>query len=91
MLQKQLYQKLAGPESYDFFHSYHFGIIKTLARAAVSIQGPGLLKDVEETVEIGHICIEKSTNRKMPLLLTDFLERPWQKVAMDLLQHEGHW
>lgn len=36
-------------------------------------------------------CIEKSSIRKMTLLPTDFPERPWQRVAMDLFYHDKWW
>lgn len=72
-------------------HEGHFGIVKTQARAKHSLWWPGISRDVEETVKRCQRCIEKSSNRKMPLLPTDFPERPWQRVAMDLFYHQNKW
>ncbi|UYV62249.1 PGBD5 [Cordylochernes scorpioides] len=36
-----------------------------------------------------YICIKESSSRKEPIIMTDFPDRPWKEVAMDLCQFEG--
>lgn len=72
-------------------HEGHFGIEKTQARAKETLWWPGMMKEIEEKVKSCHLCIEGSTNRKMPLKPTELPERPWQRIAMDLFYQKGQW
>ncbi|KAM7294514.1 uncharacterized protein ISCGN_024020 [Ixodes scapularis] len=68
-----------------------FFTVQTQARAKHSLWWPGISRDVEESVKRCQRCIEKSSNRKMPLLPTGFSERPWQRLSLDLFYHHNKW
>lgn len=72
-------------------HEGHFGIEKCRARARGSVWWPHIDTDIENLVKKCHTCLKHSRNKKMPLQPTEFPERPWQRVGMDLFFLNGQW
>ena len=70
-------------------HQGHQGITKCRARAKDSVWWPGLSTAIESMVRRCPECIKEASNRHEPLMPSDFPERPWQKVAMDLFYLAG--
>ncbi|XP_052778759.1 uncharacterized protein K02A2.6-like [Mya arenaria] len=71
-------------------HSSHLGITKTLERAKDSLFWPGMSKQVTDYVTTCPICLaHRDANASLPLITTEFPDRPFQKIATDLFHfHE---
>lgn len=70
-------------------HAGHQGIRKCRERARDSVWWPGLSKQIEDMVTTCPVCCKYRENHAEPLITTCFPERPWQKVATDLFEHNG--
>jgi transposase InsO family protein len=49
---------------------------------------PGISEQIAETVRRCPVCVQ---DRHEPLIPSEFPERPWQKVALDLFKLNGKW
>ncbi|XP_054266863.1 uncharacterized protein K02A2.6-like [Macrosteles quadrilineatus] len=72
-------------------HEGHFGITKCRLRAKESVWWPGISSAIECMVKSCPTCIKHSRNSHEPLLPTQFPDRPWKTLAMDLFKLEGVW
>lgn len=72
-------------------HEGHFGIEKCRARAIHAVWWPTIDTDVENLVNTCRTCLQHRPNRKMPLQPTEFPEKPWQRVGVDLFFIGGAW
>lgn len=71
-------------------HDGHQGITKTRRRAQDTVWWPGISKQIEELVKSCQKCIEHAPPpRNEPLQPSIFPERPWQRIAADLLYYKG--
>ncbi|UYV75694.1 K02A2.6-like [Cordylochernes scorpioides] len=70
-------------------HEGHQGVTKCRRRMRESVYWPKSYKDVEQMVLNCNECIKEISSRKEPIIMTDFPDRPWNEVAMDLCQFEG--
>ncbi|UYV67812.1 K02A2.6-like [Cordylochernes scorpioides] len=70
-------------------HAGHQGITKCRARAKDHVWWPGIGQEIQDMVKTCEKCIENQPLKHEPLIPNDFLERPWQKVGMDLFHYEG--
>ncbi|XP_064483051.1 uncharacterized protein K02A2.6-like [Ornithodoros turicata] len=75
----------------QLLHEGHFGLEKCTTRAKHAVWWPSINDDIAQTVKNCHECLQLKTNRKLPLITTDFPDRPWQKIAMDLFHCQGSW
>lgn len=72
-------------------HEGHLGITKCRARARTSVYWPGINKEIEEMVKECAKCIKEASNPHQPLMPSEFPERPWEVVGMDLFKLNGMW
>lgn len=72
-------------------HEGHMGITRCRARAKSAVYWPGINKEIEEMVKNCMSCLQESTNRHQTLLPSDFPERPWEILGMDLFKLKGLW
>lgn len=70
-------------------HQGHQGIVKCRARARESVWWPGVSTEIEELVRRCTQCVKEQGYRHEPLMPSDFPDRPWQKVAMDMFHCGG--
>ena len=70
-------------------HQSHQGIESTLRRARELIYWPGMSSEIKDHIKS---CVECSANarkqQKEPLVSHDVPDRPWAKVATDLLEYD---
>ena len=71
-------------------HNAHQGITKCSGRAKASVWWPGLSHQLEEVVKQCPTCIKERVNPAEPVIPSELRDRPWQKVAADLFELEGH-
>nr|CAH7731836.1 unnamed protein product [Callosobruchus chinensis] len=83
---KPLQSKIIG-----FIHQGHQGIVKCRARAKSAVWWLGLSTEIENLVRNCPQCVEHRINKREPFVKDSFPERPWQKVAIDLLKLDGFW
>ncbi|KAL0150323.1 hypothetical protein M9458_054431, partial [Cirrhinus mrigala] len=67
-------------------HEGHQAISKCRARAQASVWWPGISAQIRETVDRCEMCQRYRTQYREPLLQSQVLNRPWQKVGMDLFE-----
>jgi transposase InsO family protein len=67
------------------------GITKCRARARETVWWPGISQQIEEMVKRCEACIMEQPQPKEPLIPSEFPERPWQKLAMDLFYLNKEW
>jgi len=77
---------IPSPVQWDNLDKIHCG---HHLRAWKSVWWPGLIKKVEELVTSFPICCKERSQHAEPLLSTQFLKLPWQKVASDLFTMKG--
>jgi hypothetical protein len=70
-------------------HEGHLGITKCRARAKAAIWWPGLSCEINDLVKNCDTCVKRQKDRAEPLIPTEFPQRPWQRVATDLLEWNG--
>ncbi|XP_033727655.1 uncharacterized protein K02A2.6-like [Pecten maximus] len=72
-------------------HSSHMGIEKSRARARDILFWPGMSSDIEEHVSSCPTCNQfRNSTPREPLQPHDIPERPWQKIGLDLFQHQDN-
>ncbi|GBM87544.1 hypothetical protein AVEN_107194-1 [Araneus ventricosus] len=69
----------------------HLGITKCRARAKESIWWPGLSTQIERMISSCDSCSKQQVYHKEPMIKSEFLELPWQRVGVDLLKLKGKW
>lgn len=69
-------------------HESHFGMVKTKRRARDTIYWPRIDNEIEDMVEKCEEC-QKHQRRmqKEPLICHDIPDRPFEKIACDILEH----
>jgi hypothetical protein len=77
-------------EILDRIHEGHQGINKCRRRAITSVWWPGLSRQVEELVKNCRTCIQEAKQRPEPLEPSEVPQRPWQKLAKDLMELNGN-
>ncbi len=67
-------------------HNGHQGLVKCRERACSSVWWPGPSTEISKLVTSCQVCHElKRTQQMEPLISTPLPERPWKRIAMDLL------
>lgn len=61
-------------------------VSKCRERAKQSVWWPGLSSQLQKMVEKCEVCARERVNSKETLLPTEFPDRPWSKVGIDLFQ-----
>lgn len=69
----------------------HQGIIKCQERVNSSIWWPGITRDIKQKIEQCRTCAEYRPNCPELLLPSQFPDRPWQIIAMDLFKFKDCW
>lgn len=68
------------------------GLIRCRERAKASVWWPGLSKQLKNTVTSCQVCRElKRVQQKEPLISTPLPDRPWQRIALDLCEHNHNY
>ena len=72
-------------------HSSHIGLQGCLRRAREAIFWPGMNQELESYISKCTICMAHgSKQRKETLKSHEVPERPWQNIACDLMDFQGH-
>ena len=75
----------------DRIHDGHLGIMKCQERARTSVWWPGINQRIQQKIAAcKHCIVEKPTQRKEPLMTSTLPDRPWERVAADLCEYDGH-
>ncbi|KXJ18236.1 Uncharacterized protein K02A2.6 [Exaiptasia diaphana] len=67
-------------------HEGHQGIAKCRRLAIQSVWWPGLSKNIKELIENCRVCCQAKRSHPEPLNPTVMPQRPWQKLAADLME-----
>ena len=70
----------------DKIHEGHQGIQKCRERAKQSVWWPGISRHIQEMVEQCSTCAYQRRQHAQPLIPTEFPERPFQMVGVDLFE-----
>ena len=70
-------------------HCGHQGEVKCIRRAVDIVWWPGMTKEIRELVKDCLTCAETRRVPAEPLMTTPFPDRPWWRLATDVLEHEG--
>ena len=70
-------------------HKGHQGEVKCIRRATEIVWWPGMTSEIRGLVKGCNICSEMRRVPVEPLKTTPFPERPWWRLATDVLEHEG--
>ena len=70
-------------------HKGHQGEVKCIRRATELVWWPGMTKEIREIVKNCEICLENRRVPAEPLRATPLPERPWWRLATDVLEHNG--
>ena len=70
-------------------HKGHQGEVKCIRRATELVWWPGMTKEIRERVKNCEICLENRRVPAEPLRATPLPERPWWRLATDVLEHNG--
>ena len=71
-------------------HEGHLGIVKCKRRALQAVWWPGVTKEIEDMVKSCQQCVISDNQKFEPLIPSKFPDRPWDKVATDLMHLKGH-
>lgn len=78
--------KKLRPDMLQLIHESHQSADKCKTRGRTVLYWPGMSQDIETIVGRCHICLKfRASNPKEPLIPHDVPERPWQKVAADIM------
>ena len=72
-------------------HESHLGIVKCKARARQFMYWPGMVSQIQDTVEKCEICAlnNKKANHKEPMIPSHLPNRPSSKIGADLFELNG--
>ena len=70
-------------------HSGHQGETKCIRRATELVWWPGMTTRIRELVKNCEQCREFRRVPREPLMCTEFPERPWWRLAIDLMEKQG--
>lgn len=71
-------------------HEPHFGTSKTVIRARNSVYWPGINNEIEQMTMQCTKCQENAPkNRKEPMISHDIPNKPFNKIACDILEHKS--
>ncbi|KAL8582115.1 hypothetical protein ACOMHN_004035 [Nucella lapillus] len=76
-------------EMLNRLHEGHLGIVKCRALAQTSIWWPYISSQIEDLVNKCSKCHKHRPLHREPLLPSSIPERPWERVATDLLELKG--
>ena len=69
-------------------HSLHIGIDGCLQHATECVFWPDMSSKIHEYISICETCCKFMTEPKETLMIHNILDRPWQKVGIDLFESE---
>ena len=72
-------------------HDGHLGITKCRLRARQAVWWPGMSSQIEHLIRSCPECVQERHNRHKPMMPSEFPQRPWQILAMDLFKLEEKW
>ncbi|XP_024890308.1 uncharacterized protein K02A2.6-like [Temnothorax curvispinosus] len=75
----------------EAIHNAHQGIEKCRARARYSVWWPKLSAELQQLVDSCAVCVQNRPARSEPLKPSNFPDRPWQIIAIDLFKHSTSW
>ena len=76
------------PEILDRIHDGHWGMAKCISRASESIWWPGFRAAIIEKVSKCMECtVNHAKQRNQPLCPSPLPQYPWQKIGVDLFEH----
>ncbi|KMQ90707.1 hypothetical protein RF55_9508 [Lasius niger] len=85
----------AGALRESILHKIHEGYQgitkKCRAHTRESVWWSGISTEIENLVKTCPQCIEESSNNREPLIPSEFPQRPWQKIGIDLFKLEWKW
>ena len=71
-------------------HASHLGIDSCINKAKESVYWPGIYDNIKNHVSTCDICQEFApVQQPLPMQTPEIPKRPWQKIAIDLFQHQG--
>ena len=70
-------------------HEDHLGITKRRERTKRSVWWPGLSKQLGDMIQNCSVCTKERSNKAEPLIPSVLLDRPWQKISIDLFELKG--
>ncbi|XP_062603618.1 uncharacterized protein K02A2.6-like [Saccostrea cucullata] len=74
------------PQMLKILHSSHLGQEKCIQRAKSTLFGPGIIMQLKDMIEQCNICNRyRNAQQKEPMIPHDIPNRPWQKVAADIM------
>lgn len=72
-------------------HENHYGIIKTQQRARSILYWPNINQDISNYISKCSVCEKfRNKNIKEPLILREFPDLPFQKIATDIFEFGNH-
>ena len=74
----------------DLIHQGHLGIEKCRERARQVLYWPGMSKDIADVISKCEVCLTlHASQQKEPLMCHEVPQRPWQKLAADIMTLYG--
>ena len=68
-------------------HEAYQAIVKCRERARNTVWWLGINKQLDEVVRNCRTCAESRSDKAEPMMCSEFPNRPWEKVASDLFEH----
>ena len=72
----------------DKLHEGHHGVVRCRSRAQSSVWWPGLSRQLEELVRSCTACAVERRNPSEPMIASETVLRPWQKVGTDMFVYK---
>ena len=72
----------------DKLHEGHQGVVRCRSRAQSSVWWPGLSRQLEALVRSCTACAVERCNPSEPMISSDTVLRPWQKVGTDMFVYK---
>ena len=76
-------------EMLERLHEGHMGVTKCRSLASSSIWWPSIGAAIEEMVSRCSTCAKHRPEKREPLLPSEFPDRPWERLGMDLFELKG--
>ena len=78
------------PEMLKLIHEGHLGVEKCRSRARQIFYWPKMSQDISDIVARCNVCLTlRASQQKEPLINHEVPERPWQKLAADIMTLNG--